>query len=121
MNVAGDIEITVGKPALLEKLRSNRDSHRGLYEKAYEGYRKAMLADLEAKLTDLKAGKAVDPYLRHQAPEDHTRDYDDVVDMLEMHQGDTLELTQAQFRCYVKDDWGWKKTWTTSNSAYIGS
>lgn len=115
-----EMEVVISKPALLDRIRANRETHRSLYDKAFEGYRKAMVADLEEKLEKIKAGKLIDPLLRHQAPEDHTHDYDDVIDMLEMHQLDEMVLTQAQSRCYVRDDWGWKQSWTTSNSAYIG-
>ena len=117
--MAGDMSVTVHKNALLCRLKENRDNHLDLYKKAYEGYRKAIISDLEFKLDRIKDRKEIQLHIRHSPPEDHTKDYDDVIDMLEMHNGDEMTLTQSQFVCYVRDDWGWKKQWTTSNSAYV--
>jgi hypothetical protein len=119
MNRAGDITITVNKDTLLGVLKHNRESHSDVYEKAFEGYCKLMRTELENRLVDIKASKAIDPFLRHNAPEDHTEDYNDVIEMLEMAVDDEIELTQAQFKQYVKDNWGWKQSWETSNTEYL--
>lgn len=119
MNRAGDIEITVDKAVLLNTLKENREKHGELYLKAWEGYVKLTRKELEEKLERIKNNKPIDRYLGNNPPEDHTRDYDDVIDMLEMSIGNTIELTQGQFRQYVKDDWGWKEAWTASNTAYL--
>jgi len=121
MGRAGDITIRVRKTELLDKLKANRETHHELYEKAFAGYRKAMQKTLEHKLDAIKRGHSVDPYLRHTAPEDHTDDYTDVIDMLEMDVDMEVELTQSQFRCYVKDDWDWSAQWTTTNTAYLNA
>ena len=115
----GDITIAVSKETLLEKLHQNRAGHREVYDKAWEGYKKLMRRELENRLELIKANMPIDPFLRHQAPDDHTGDYDDVIDMLDMALGNEVELTQAQFKCYVKDDWGWKGNWTASTTAYL--
>lgn len=114
-----DFRITVEKTDLIEKLKDNRAAHRATYEEAFEGYRTKMIAELEKKLAKIRAGDSVDPYLRFTAPEDHTDDYDDVIDMLEMDIGPEVELDQTQFRCYVKDDWGWSSAFAASTAAYL--
>jgi hypothetical protein len=76
---------------------------------------------LEEKLARIKKGKPIDCFFRNLPPDDHTDDYDDVIDMLGMALDDKIELTQPQFKQYVKDDWGWKQSWTTSNTAYIAA
>jgi hypothetical protein len=114
-----DITITVEKVKLLDVLKSNRTTHGIAYASAWEGYCKMARTELEEKLARIKQGRRIDPFLGHNPPDDHTRDYDDVIEMLEMDVRDTVDLTQAQFRCYVKDNWGWKQTWTASNTAYI--
>lgn len=111
--------VTVEKQALMEILRQNRDSHGSVYEKAWAGYRKATIAELEGMLDRIKNGQQIAVALANVPPEDHTSDYNDVIDMLEMDTGDTVVLSQAQFRCYVKDNWGWKQQWTTSTSQYL--
>jgi hypothetical protein len=113
------ITITVAKPELLKVLKANRDQHRELYEEAWAGYCKAARAELEESLKRIKAGKPIPRYLVAVAPEDHTNDYEDVIAMLEMAINDEIELTQAQFKQYVQDDWGWKEQWVTSNTQYL--
>ena len=115
----GQITITVSKTELLKIVKENRDNHHGLYEKAWSGYCKVARAELESMLERIRKDKPIPRHLMSVAPEDHTGDYEDVIDMLEMALGDEIELTQAQFKQYVKDDWGWKEQWTTSNTQYL--
>jgi hypothetical protein len=113
--------VKVKKDELLEILRANRDEHGERYQKARRGYRKAVEAELRIMLSKVMDGEVVGVALANIPPEDHTGDYDDVIDMLGMDTDDTVILSQAQFRCYVKDNWGWKQQWITSNSEYIQS
>jgi hypothetical protein len=113
------ITVSINKDALLTVLRTNRNTHRQQYEKAWAGYCRMMREELEGKLERIKADKPIERYLGNTPPDDHTGDYDDVIDMLSMALGDAIELTQGQFKQYVKDDWGWKEQWTTSNTAYM--
>jgi hypothetical protein len=53
-------------------------------------------------------------------PEDHTRDYDRVIAMLERHQGEAIDLLEDDFAMYVQDDWAWKAQFLASNSGYSG-
>lgn len=114
-----EFAITVNKADLLAKLRENRAAHSATYDKAWEGYERVIRQELEDKLDRIKAHKPVERWLGGEAPEDHTSDYDDVIEMLEMGLGNTIDLTQGQFRQYVKDDWGWRAAWITSNSKYL--
>jgi len=112
-------EIKVKKDQLLEALRANRDGHAAQYEKAKAGYlkvTKGKLADLIARLAE---GEVIGQQWIDPAPEDHTKDYDVVISMMEWSIGDEIVLTQAQFRQYVQDDWGWREQWLTSNSVYV--
>lgn len=113
-----NIIIMVSKDELLEVLKTNREKHRGLYEKAWAGYCKLTEEELVEKLARIKKGRRIDPFFGNQPPVDHTNDYGDVIDMLGMALDDKIELTQQQFKQYVKDDWGWKREWTTSNTKY---
>jgi hypothetical protein len=119
MNRAGDITITVNKGELLDQLKENREKHHDLYEKAWDGYCKLARETLEEMLATIKAKKPIARGIGHIPPEDHTGDYDDVIDMLSWSLGDEVELTQTQFIQYVKDDWGWKEQWTASTTSYI--
>ena len=113
--------ITVNKQELLDRLHENRDKHRQVFEVALEEYRKEALSRLEYRVEALKTGKFPDLYIGLQAPSDHTRDYDRVIKMVEMHQDATFQLTEADFSSYVMDDWDWKRQWVTTTSHYAAA
>lgn len=115
------LNITVDKDQLLEKLRANREEHREAFRLAMQGYLTAQKIELQKLLAQLEAGEEIDRYLRETPPEDHTKSYDEAIDMLEWATGNEVELTHAQFVQYVRDEWGWKGNWEVSNSAYITS
>lgn len=117
----GEITVKVEKGDLLARLKDNRQQHEQAFLTAYEGYTQTLIEELEGKLAQVKAGKTPKDrvYINAVRPENHTDDYDDAIDMLEMADDKVIEMTQSQFRQYARDDWGWKQQWTTSNSAYI--
>lgn len=108
------------KSEVLEKVRENREQHRGIFEEAIVGYRKRMQAELDARIEDLHAGRAIDHYIRLEAPQDHTADYDRVIAMLEMEVDQVVELGETDFACYVMDDWQWRRDFL-SNAVSYGS
>lgn len=114
-----EITITVDKDALLGILKENRGKHGAAFQKAWDGYTMVVRGELEGLLAAVRDNKPIPRLLNNVPPDDHTNDYDDVIDMLQMAIGNTIDLTQPQFRQYVKDDWGWKQNWETSNTAYI--
>lgn len=55
-------------------------------------------------------------------PEDHTDEYDQLLEMLAMSVDDEVELTAQEFAQYVRDDWSWKHQFTRTmrrNSTYL--
>ena len=104
-----DLTVSVGKPELLDALKKNRAQHRKIFEEALDGYRKKAIEMLEQNIANIKAGKVERIYVSLPMPEDHTKDYDRVIRMLEMHRGETLQLDQRYFAQYVMDDWGWRE------------
>lgn len=114
-------DIKVEKTRLLDALRANRDGHAAQYAKAKEGYLRTTKAKLNGLIERVAAGEVIGQQWIDPAPEDHTKDYDVVISMMEWSIGDEVVLTQSQFRQYVQDDWGWKEQWMTSNSVYLPS
>lgn len=110
--------VRVNRAELLEKLRANRENHRALFEEAFENYRKFMLEELERRIEEVKVGKQIDHYIRLQAPQDHTEDYDRVILMAEMSLSDEIELSQQHFGAYVMDQWQWKTDFMANATTY---
>ena len=112
-------EVKVEVSQLKVKVAANREQHRGLFERALEGYKEAALEELVQRIDDVKSGRVLGVNLFLQVPEDHTREYDALLEMLEMSVDQQITLTWSEFRKYVMDDWEWKEAWIGSNSAYM--
>lgn len=115
----GSITIRVDKKQLLEALEKNKAAHGAAYEKAKAGYLKVTRQSLEDMLQRIVGGELLPRLWLDTPPDDHTGDYDDVIAMMQWSLDNTIELTQAQFKQYIQDDWGWKDAWTTSNATYL--
>jgi hypothetical protein len=113
-----NMQITVDKGDLLGALMENRRKHRTVFEAALEGYQGRLQEILEDKIKMIAQGKLPDIRITLIQPEDHTTDYDRIIKMAQMHQGETFDLDEQQFAQYVMDDWGWKRQWLETNTAY---
>lgn len=113
--------VTVDKAKLLETLHTNRETHRGFFEKALEGYQKRALDILTNHIKLIKAGKVEKIYVMLPEPSDHTDDYDRAIATLEWTVFDEVELTIKEFDMYVRDNWAWKNEFTTTNSLYTNN
>jgi len=111
-------DITVDKGELLERLEENRSKHRKVFEAALKGYREKAIEELEYRISRLRKGKLPELHISLTVPQDHTRDYDRVITMVTMHQGESFTLDESSFQSYVMDDWRWKREWVLSNSGY---
>lgn len=111
-------ELTFPKAQLQEALKKNRDAHRGIFEEAVKGYEAQALSLLQKHMDDIRGGRVKHVIVNLPYPEDHTRDYDRIIAMLDMMIGDEVELDEGTFAMYVMDDWGWKRQFLTTNSVY---
>lgn len=114
--------VKVKTQELLESVRGNREEHRDVFKRAFDSYRSRVIEETERNLSNMKLGQAITTFISMEAPQDHTKDYDRIIKMLEMtidageHQ---IEITQHEFAQYVMDDWGWKEEWINSTAAYL--
>jgi hypothetical protein len=138
-------KIEVKRERLLETLRSNRDKHLTEYREALQGY-KAMAteklnaahakakADLEKNVARVQAElNEFDPnnpqnhdyltlvnaiQIELRVPRNFTDKYDAAIDMVEWDVRETLELTHAEFQCFVRDVWEWTRDFNVTNAIY---
>lgn len=110
--------VKVKRSELLTRIKANRDAHRDLFLKAQEGYREAMIEELDRMLKDAQSGKPIRRSVSMMEPQDHTKDYDRVIDMLEMSQDDIVEIQEHEFDQYVRDNWAWKALADSTNAMY---
>jgi hypothetical protein len=114
----GDTRVTVKKETLLAALRKNREWHRSVFLKAQEGFRRLCIKHLDEMLADAKEGRAFKLSVGLQAPQDHTKEYDVNIQMLEMSEDEKLVISEEQFRHFVQDDWEWRADFLSNSAQY---
>lgn len=118
--------ITVNKANLLNTLRTNRDAHRAEYEAAVEIYKRRFVEEAEKfaaeALRRVTQGLPFLDFVWLPVPEEHTDDYDRVIQLMEWELADEVELSEGDFRQYVLNEWGWMTSFASNTRSYsLGS
>lgn len=112
-------QIRVNKAALLEALRSNRDEHRSIYEKAVEAYR-IKAAELAREQAELMLRVLLRDWQSDVDGLDLSPDLDGpFVVVLEWDLGEEYELSEQDFSQYVMNDWGWARAFAANSMSYL--
>lgn len=113
--------IEVNKADLEQALRVNRDEHVTIYQKALEAYKVKVRAWLEDNLAYIEAGEfdKVRRTCPYPTPEEHTEDFQRVIDMLGWDIHTTYELNERDFQCYVQNEWDWNRSFMANTAAYL--
>lgn len=114
-------DYTVRKSELLDILKGNRERHQGLYQEARTAYLLRAQVKLGQLLDDVNAGRMPNLLVDMPVPEDHTRDYDRVIRMLEMDLADDITITDSEAKAYVQDDWPWRRSFIANTVSYTGA
>lgn len=137
--------VLVSRTRLLKTLHENREKHSRDYKQAVIDYKDVALERsskaLDKAKRDLESNFAAvvhkinnfDPEnvsvgdrvtilqavaFDLRVPEDHTKAYDVAIQMADWEVNDNVELTQAQFQCFVLDDWDWKRDFERLQRSY---
>jgi len=113
--------VTVKTHDLLDILKKNRDEHRGQFEEAIDGYKAECLEQLELRICQLKAGKRISMAFSMPEPQDMTSEFDNIINLLEICVDSEVEITTAEARGYLMNEWDWLARATMSNARYIGT
>ena len=104
-----EIEVTVSRKELLERLKANRIKHEAEFAAAIAAWQK----DLQKALQEIDASehfrqpKSLEQ-LRDDCPRTHVHQYDQAIDMFEMCVNETIKLDSDSFNTFCRDEWGWK-------------
>lgn len=109
------------KAELLETIKKNRETHRAIFEEAYEGFYKALVKQLDRMKEAALAKKKVNMYIGLTEPVDQTEAYDKVIRMLELSTDEEINLDEREFGQYVLDEWNWKGQFIAANAVYSNS
>ncbi len=115
-------QVTMHKSELKKILEKNRDTHRELFEEAWEEYGKKVIWNLESRLRAAKedSPQQVSLHFNLVMPQDHTEDYDQAISMLEHEVYDEVVLDNHEYAELVLDNWGWKGQFSSSYYSNTG-
>jgi hypothetical protein len=115
------VETTIEKEKLLAILNENRAKHREVFDAAFAGYREQAKKILRANLRDLNAGRVRELRILLSRPEDHTKDYDRIITMIQLDVHEQFTLSESEAAQYVMDDWRWKRDWLRMSNQYASA
>lgn len=113
--------VLVDVEELKERVKQNRDQHRAAFVAAMDGYKALAIDLLEEHIGRIKDNAPERVSVSLAMPEDHTEDYDRVLEMLTWTLDAQLELTEHEFSEYVLDQWGWQREFATTAAMYSQS
>lgn len=119
--------VNVSRVQLLEKLRENLEIHKKEYEEALAEFKARLIEDLQLAVKKVKKTDDVMDLEKFKFkisfPEDHSQDYQDVIEMLEMSTDDTINLDAQSFKAYIKNEWVWQQSFKMTKALYnsVGS
>jgi hypothetical protein len=138
--------VQVDRQALLSTLIANKAKHVAEYNEAVEGYRLLAVGKIEeayesalkqlgekykklvhktANLKDSDIPKQRDTMVlvepisvEVKVPRSYEEEYAAAIDMVSWDVRQTLELTHAEFTCFVRDQWDWKSGFEAVSMLY---
>lgn len=141
--------VEVNRMRLIATLINNKAAHQKNYREAVEGYverateefrkgyekaKKELEKNLQKGLDSLKEFDPKNPkgtsdwltlvptiQVELKVPRDYSNEYDAAIAIAEWDVRETLELTVAEFSCWVRDMWDWSRDFELVNSMYLKS
>ena len=105
---------------LLVQVEGNYAKHRDKFEEAMAGYKELALKYLNEQIERIKFNAPEQVIVSLPMPEDHSDDYQRVIEMLKWSEDTTLELNEQEFSTYVLDQWGWQQGFAQTYAMYSG-
>lgn len=111
------------KAEVLKIVKENRKRHEKNYKAAVKIYQKEIVAEVKKIYDNARKEKRVKCghiYINTTEPEQHLKDYDEVIEMLEMSTGDEIELNRENYRQFIKDEWKWSSSYQSNTMGKLG-
>jgi hypothetical protein len=109
------------REVLIQKIEENRGRHEGQYSEAREAFWVKAQAFAEKTLERVTAkDEAFLDAALPTPPPCHLTDYDQALEMVRAHSGETVELDAQDFARLVLDQWGWSGDFRNSFTSLTG-
>lgn len=141
-------KVVVKRTELLTKLQENLERHVADYEEAMAGYKSVLLEKVDqafeeakkslaerheqvktkiAKFNDADIAKQRDYFtlidsvsVEMKVPRSYAAEYESAIDIARWDVNENLELSYAEFTCFVRDEWDWKSGFDAVSMLYKG-
>lgn len=116
--------IKVDRLHLLETLKKNREAHAEEYALAEKGFWLEFETRLSKALKQIRKTGSLEQKsfggfgLEPSQPQNHSKDYDTIIKMLEFSIDSSIDLDNARFQQYVMDNWQWSSNVKSINSYF---
>lgn len=118
MHMLASMRIQAKRDDVLATLTKNRETHAAIVAEARKGYVEKAKSALNEKFSKLASGKVVSLTFSLRMPVDQTKVYDTAIEMLKLHQEETIELDAGQVRNLMQDQWDWTEAFYGTNAIY---
>lgn len=144
-------KVKVDRIKLIDQLKSNLEKHIKEYNEAVSGFKSLVLDKINSAYSEAKQtiesqfAKLQDKYnsmtddeliklngnirimneltVRLDVPKSYAKEYEVAIDLFTWETEPVVELTVAEFTCYVRDSWDWKSDFEQLTAMYksVGS
>jgi transcription elongation GreA/GreB family factor len=113
--------VNVKRSELLTALRANLETHKEEYKQALIDFKLRLLEDLQAGVEKVNASEPKDLAkfnVQVMFPQNHEKDFMEVIEMLDMSVDDNINLDAESFRAYFKNEWSWTVGFRSLTESY---
>lgn len=113
--------VNVNRLELIEALKKNLETHRAEYEVALADFKTRLLEDLKTAQKHVNKTEAADLKnfsIHFSFPQNHEKDFVEVIEMLEMSVDENINLDADSFRAYIKNEWAWTHSFKSVTESY---
>lgn len=109
---------SVTRSNLIAAIKKNREKHQKIVEEAQKKYRELVIKKLDEMLAIARKGGKIIQSVNLPMPISRLKEYDNIIELLEMTDTPSVEITEEEFAKYVKDQWSWSMTFNSTNKIY---
>lgn len=117
--------IRITKQKLLTTLRHNREVYLKEYNEALKEYYDALVFHYKCKFEEAKSYEDdvenvldINTSFDLIKPKSYVDKYDLIIDMLECSVNSFVDITEGEYRRYIKDEWDWTNQFNVVKMAY---
>lgn len=110
--------VNVNREALITALYEGLNVHQAQLTELKADYKKAVVKFMSAAARRARKGDFSDLVLRLQAPQDHSQEYIDAIEMLEVSVDENIQLDKETYKAYYRNEWSWSSGLETASALY---